>query len=1089
MKQTEDGCAGVNGVAQGSQERSGSDPRLARAMEEYQALRAAGEKPDHADFLARYPEVAGALADCLSGLDFLHAAAPDLSTPATGSTPTAGPDVGAPLGDFRLIREVGRGGMGIVYEAEQISLGRHVALKVLPFAATMDPRHLQRFQNEARAAASLHHTNIVPVHGVGCERGVHYYAMQFIEGRTLADFIAQQQGGGETVAYAGPAIRARSVSDGSDHPSLTLRALKETAVAAETAPAPRDAAYYRRVAEWGIQAAEALDHAHTLGIIHRDVKPANLMVDAAGRLWITDFGLAHVLSDTRLTMTGDLVGTLRYMSPEQALAKRVVVDHRTDVYSLGATLYELLALRPVFEGSDRQELLRQIAFEEPKPPRRINKAIPVELEIIVLKSLEKNPAERYATAGELADDLRRLLMNEPIRARRPTLVQRARKWARRHNTWVTAVAAALVVGLAVLAGGVGWVANDQSARRKTTAGEVRKALKDSAEWQRRRQVPSALTSARQAMGTLVGGEADDALLREVEARLADLELPAQLDDVRLEMAASTQTGFDYALGDRRYGEIFRARNLDMDALSPGEVAEHLRATSVAAELAAALDDWAIVRRSLRPRDDGVYQHLLQIACAVDQDKWRTQLRAALASEDRETLVKLASADEAAQLLPLTMNALSATLVKADAAEQGEALLRTAQRQHPDNFLTNYNLAGLLLSSHPAPPVEAVSYLRAAVALRPENPLARSKLGAALGLTGDVDGAIAECTEAIRLNRNLARAHTNLGAALEHKGDLKGALAEYREAVRLKEDDIHSRLNLGAALWRNGDVGEAISVSRETVNRHKDHAGAHNGLASALQAKGDLDGAIAAYQEAIRLNRDYAGAYTNLGNVLRAKGEFIDALAAYRRGLELEREPHWSQVLTQSIKECERLVELDAKLPKVLKGEVQPADAGERLALAQLCQLPCKSLYAVAVRFYTDAFAQQKKLADDLQGQLRYNAACAAALAGCGQGKDADQSDDKERGRFRHQALEWLRADLAAYRRLLDKEPDKARPAVRENMQHWQQDTDFAGVRGPEALAKLPEAERQEWQQLWADVADTLAQAGGKAAPGKKATTK
>ena len=209
----------------------------------------------------------------------------------------------------------------------------------------------------------------------------------------------------------------------------------------------RDKAYFRRAAEWGIQAAVALDCAHTLGVVHRDVKPANLLIDGAGRLWITDFGLAQVQSDARLTLTGDLVGTLRYMSPEQALAKRVVIDHRTDVYSLGATLYELLALQPVFEGNDRQELLRQIAFEEPKLLRRVNKAIPAELEIIVHKALEKNPQDRYATAQELADDLRRWLADQPIQARRPTWRQRATKWSRRHRGVVLTASTALVLAL------------------------------------------------------------------------------------------------------------------------------------------------------------------------------------------------------------------------------------------------------------------------------------------------------------------------------------------------------------------------------------------------------------------------------------------------------------------------------------------------------------------------------------------------------------------------------------------------------------------------------------------------------------------
>ncbi|MFI5459661.1 MAG: protein kinase [Isosphaerales bacterium] len=211
--------------------------------------------------------------------------------------------------------------------------------------------------------------------------------------------------------------------------------------------------FFRKIAKLGVQAAEGLEYAHELGVIHRDVKPANLLVDLRGNLWITDFGLAHCQSQVALTMTGDLLGTLRYMSPEQALANRILIDHRTDIYSLGVTLYELLTLEPVFNGHDRQELLRQIAFEEPKPPRKLNKTIPAELETIVLKALEKNPVDRYATAQELADDLERFLKDEPIQASRPNLVQRARKWARRHKpvVWSTGVSALVLLAITVVA--------------------------------------------------------------------------------------------------------------------------------------------------------------------------------------------------------------------------------------------------------------------------------------------------------------------------------------------------------------------------------------------------------------------------------------------------------------------------------------------------------------------------------------------------------------------------------------------------------------------------------------------------------------
>ena len=219
-----------------------------------------------------------------------------------------------------------------------------------------------------------------------------------------------------------------------------------------------------------MQAAEALEHAHGLGVLHRDVKPANLLVDARGHLWVTDFGLARFQGNNELTLTGDLLGTLRYMSPEQALAKRGVVDHRTDIYSLGTTLFELLTLRPAFDGRDRQELLRQIALEEPTAPRRLDPSLPRDLETIVLKAMAKEPDGRYSAAEELADDLRRFLEDKPIRARRPTFPEQAAKWARRHRRPLMAAAVVLV-----LAGAVGGALLWQEKRQTQKALQAVKA--------------------------------------------------------------------------------------------------------------------------------------------------------------------------------------------------------------------------------------------------------------------------------------------------------------------------------------------------------------------------------------------------------------------------------------------------------------------------------------------------------------------------------------------------------------------------------------------------------------------------------------
>src|SRR5262245_23251700 len=317
------------------------------------------------------------------------------------------------LGDFRLLREIGRGGFGVVYEAEQVSLGRRVAVKVLPSVAILEPKHLRRFQVEAQAEAALQHPHIVPVIASGQDRGIPYLAMRLIEGRHLAEVILQR----------------RERHEGGLPP--------------------------REVARLGKQAAEALDFAHRNDVLHRDIKPANLLLDDRGHLWISDFGLARIRGDSDLTASGDLIGTLRYMSPEQVLGRRGLVDHRSDIYSLGATLYELLTLAPSHEGEDRAAILRKISLEEPVVPRERDPMIPLDLEKIVLKALAKDPIERYTTAGELAEDLGRFLDDRPVLARRPSLSSRAARWARRHRPAVASAALLLALSLIGLAT-AGW---------------------------------------------------------------------------------------------------------------------------------------------------------------------------------------------------------------------------------------------------------------------------------------------------------------------------------------------------------------------------------------------------------------------------------------------------------------------------------------------------------------------------------------------------------------------------------------------------------------------------------------------------------
>ena len=260
-------------------------------------------------------------------------------------------------------------------------------LKVLPFAATVDPRQLQRFENEARAAASLRHEHIVHVYGVGCERGVHYYAMEFIDGRPLAEIIRETRKPDANVE-----CRMTNVEGSKQCRDSNLRTNQSRFVIRHWSFVILPP--YRRTN--GPSRRTALDYAHGLGIVHRDVKPSNLLLDERGKIWVTDFGLAKLGADAGGTMTGDLIGTLRYMSPEQVLAKHGLVDHRTDIYALGATLYELLTLQPAVPGTDKQEVLQRIAFEEPARPRSVDSGIPRELETIVLKAIDKRPEARYS---------------------------------------------------------------------------------------------------------------------------------------------------------------------------------------------------------------------------------------------------------------------------------------------------------------------------------------------------------------------------------------------------------------------------------------------------------------------------------------------------------------------------------------------------------------------------------------------------------------------------------------------------------------------------------------------------------------------
>jgi len=358
---------------------------------------------------------------------------------SAGEPPSLSDEPITRLGDFRVVREIGRGGMGVVYEAEQESLGRRVALKVVSSPSLASPKALRRFRREARAAARLHHTNIVPVFGVGEEDGRHYYVMQYIEGCSLDCMLNELTGGSRRTTVG-------------DRPSLR----DERPVEAEGAPIDLSAApgsgnaYWHDVAHIAVQAADALQYAHGAGVLHRDIKPGNLLLDKQGIVWITDFGLAKVIEQEDVTLTGDMVGTLRYLAPEQMDRE---ADARSDVYALGLTLYELVTHRPAFDETSRHRLIKQVFQQEPPRPRTVSRDVPRDLETVILKAIARDPAHRYQTAGQMRDDLLLFLQDRPVTARRVTAIERLRRWCRRNPmlAGLTSTVFVLLITVAVVA--------------------------------------------------------------------------------------------------------------------------------------------------------------------------------------------------------------------------------------------------------------------------------------------------------------------------------------------------------------------------------------------------------------------------------------------------------------------------------------------------------------------------------------------------------------------------------------------------------------------------------------------------------------
>ena len=472
-----------------------NEPLIEDVIEEFLGRLRDGSSPSVQEYQRRYPTLSHQLPEVLVPIEMMERMSSSESINRERENSKVRSEKKLPftrLGEFDIVRELGRGGMGVVYEAVDRTLDRRVALKVLHSSTVATDKHLERFRREAQLAAQLHHTNIVSVFGVGDDDGVYFYAMQFVEGLTLSQIVdalrqlAEQRDTPRQISPEGDdsaisaaedlqagrfaerrnthvdvrpsAMTADSNNTRANGTDLTISigandSVHEGAIPQSTSPAQTKSRsrkslglpYWKSVARIGIQVADAIHYAHVHGILHRDIKPANLLFDENGTIWVADFGLAKLVDHDDLTKSGDVVGTLKYMAPEQLDG---ISDTRTDIHALGQTLYELLTLEPLCNGATYKELFAQKQEAGNHAPRLINPAIPRDLDTIVQKALAPEPEKRYQSARKLSADLKRFLDDRPILARRTTLAERGIRWCRRNRSlaaMITATGALLLL--------------------------------------------------------------------------------------------------------------------------------------------------------------------------------------------------------------------------------------------------------------------------------------------------------------------------------------------------------------------------------------------------------------------------------------------------------------------------------------------------------------------------------------------------------------------------------------------------------------------------------------------------------------------
>jgi serine/threonine-protein kinase len=1163
-------CDLLDALVQKHLEKHGGDVQKSMA--------ALSSLPPVPDELAKLPD-----ADVQAGMT-IWSHKPVVATETADPQPT---NASEHAGRFRILRPHARGGLGEVFVAEDQELHREVALKEIQSRHAEQPESRSRFLLEAEITGGLEHPGIVPVYSLGQYRnGRPFYAMRFIRGDSLAEAIGQFHRDGPQ---------------------------------AQTVPSPGyDSLSFRQLLRRFVDVCNAIAYAHSRGVLHRDLKPGNIMLGKYGETLVVDWGLAKPLgrspndelldeaillpasgSEATPTQMGSAIGTPAYMSPEQAAGRLDELGPASDVYGLGATLYHVLTGRPAFSGKDVRAILHNVQKGDFHSPRSLRPEVPRPLEAVCLKAMAVEPADRYASARELADDVEHWLADEPVSAHRDPALVKAGRWARRHRTEVAAAATLLLAALTASTLGIVLLGRknieiEKRRQEAVTAQLDEAAQRDKAEKERDR-AETNFELARDAVEKTLTSVAMNARLKEsdfhdLRKELLGSAVPFYVEFVKQKRDDPTLES-DRGKAYHRLAEVHSEMGLQTEAEADYQEMQKIFAKLVGEfptepeyrdELAASQNNLGILYRTNGKLENAepLYREALALRQSLVKEfpkvrEYRQALAAThlnmgnlfqLTSRFKEAeqayrnaladmqplAAEFSKAPEYRQELATIYTNLATLLRENNRSEEADRVDRDAlaikrplaedfpkvPRYRQDLGLSLYNLANTL--SKTGTPKEAEQAYRDSLAILqllakdfPSVPAYRQdlarccyNLGSLFQVTGQPKEAVAVYRQALDVWQSLAadfpkvpdhrqwqaRSSNSLGIVLSGAGQPKESEQAFRDALAIqrklvaehpkvaayREELARTYSNLAFQLSSDGRPREVEQAYRDALAIQQKLAGdfpkvpafrlaqakSQNNIGYLLKGSGRAKEAEQAYRDALvtfqSLAADFPKApvnrqeliksHTNLGDILRDTGRLKEAIEHYRQASELG-----FATAAERLKESQRELALLELLPAILAGQQKPRDAAEYIAFASLCTQAWQGRNAAAVQLYANGFAKDAKLAEDMQAQHRYNAACAAALAGSGKDKDVDKMTETDKAKLRDQALDWLKRDLAYWTKMATNNQAKDRALAVQKLQHWQQDADLAGVRGG-GIDNLPEAERAGWHRLWAEVKAVLAKA-------------